>query len=82
MNIPECAFCLVGIMFAVFIFAVNINYIFKTMEEYNLSQTRTLKNRIIINRFMKNKDVPAPLRERVRQYLNEHWYEEGSREPD
>jgi hypothetical protein len=29
---------------------------------------------------MKNKNVPGPLRERVKQYLNEHWYEEGSRE--
>jgi hypothetical protein len=29
---------------------------------------------------MKNKMVPPVLSERVRQYLNEHWYEEGNRD--
>jgi hypothetical protein len=31
---------------------------------------------------MKNKQVPRELCERVRQYLNEHWYEEGNRDQD
>lgn len=61
------------------IFAININSIFKILEEHNSTSLRIFRTRVAINRFMRNKQVPRELSERVRQYLNEHWYEEGNR---
>ncbi|CAD8042910.1 unnamed protein product [Paramecium primaurelia] len=69
-----------GILFAVLIFAVMVNIIFKILEEYAIYDIKRYQQRLIINRYMMVKDVPQQLRERVRQYLNEHWYQEGNRD--
>ncbi|CAK75394.1 unnamed protein product (macronuclear) [Paramecium tetraurelia] len=69
-----------GILFSVLIFAVMVNIIFKILEEYAIYDIKRYQQRLIINRYMMVKDVPQQLRERVRQYLNEHWFQEGNRD--
>ncbi|CAD8052808.1 unnamed protein product [Paramecium sonneborni] len=69
-----------GILFAVLIFAVMVNIIFKILEEYAIYDIKRYQQRLIINRYMMVKEVPQNLRERVRQYLNEHWFQEGNRD--
>lgn len=58
LNVFECLWCLGGIFFAVFIFQVNVNSLFKIMEEYNVHPIKIFKKRIAINKFMKSKNVP------------------------
>ncbi|CAK79582.1 unnamed protein product (macronuclear) [Paramecium tetraurelia] len=80
LNVFECTWCLGGIFFAVFIFQVNVNSLFKIMEEFNVHPMKIFKKRIAVNKFMQSKSVPLVVQERVRRYLNEHWYEEGTRD--
>ncbi|CAD8167179.1 unnamed protein product [Paramecium pentaurelia] len=80
LNVFECTWCLGGIFFAVFIFQVNVNSLFKIMEEFNVHPIKIFKKRIAVNKFMQSKQVPLVVQERVRRYLNEHWYEEGTRD--
>ncbi|CAD8193663.1 unnamed protein product [Paramecium pentaurelia] len=82
MNIYECSFALFGVMFAVVVFALNINNFQKMMEEYNSYYMQRFKQKVSINKFMEQKNVPSELRERIRQYINEHWAEEGSRDQE
>lgn len=35
-----------------------------------------------INKFMEQKNVPSEMQERVRQYLNEYWFEQGTRDKE
>lgn len=50
------------------------------MEEYNQFPLKIYRQRVAINRFMRSKNVPQPVQERVRRFLNENWYEEGNRD--
>ncbi|KAM3146806.1 hypothetical protein pb186bvf_000960 [Paramecium bursaria] len=80
MNIYECSFALMEIMFAIMVFANNINKFQNLMEEYYAYDMRVFKHQICISKFMMIKNVPPELQERVRQYLNQYWYEQGTRD--
>lgn len=61
LNVFECTWCLGGIIFAVFIFQVNVNSLFKIMEEFNIFPLKIYRQRVAINRFMRSKNVPQPV---------------------
>jgi hypothetical protein len=73
---------MIGIIFGIMIFALNINNLFKIMEDHSQFERRLFDRKVAINRFMSSKNVPNELSERIRQYLNESWLEEGARDFD
>ena len=90
MNIYECSFCLLGIMFAIMVFALNINNFQTMMQEYHANDISIFKQKVFyfiiiqvcINKYMDLKNVPSEFRERIRQYLNEYWYQEFQRDQE
>ena len=48
LNMFECTYCLGGIMFAVFIFQVNVNSLFKIMEEFNILSLKLYRYRVFL----------------------------------
>ncbi|CAD8058509.1 unnamed protein product [Paramecium primaurelia] len=82
MNIIECSWSLLGVMFGLIIFANNINSFQKMMEEYNLNDLKQFKYKVSINKFMEQKQVPSDLQEIIRQYLNEYWHQQGLRDQE
>lgn len=58
LNMFECACGIVGILFAVIIFAIMVNFLFKIIEEYTVFGLKTYRSRVAINRFMVDKEVP------------------------
>ncbi|CAD8067666.1 unnamed protein product [Paramecium primaurelia] len=82
MNIIECSWSLLGVMFGLIIFANNINSFQKMMEEYNLNDLKQFKYKVSINKFMEQKQVSSELQEIIRQYLNEYWHQQGLRDQE
>ncbi|CAD8074768.1 unnamed protein product [Paramecium sonneborni] len=80
MNIMECAWSLLGVMFGLIIIFNNINLFQKMMEEYSIYNIKQFKYKLSINKFMEQKQVPSELQEIIRQYLNEYWHKQGLRD--